>query len=84
MDVSEHIRTQIETLPRRPGVYLMHDVSGDVIYVGKAVDLRSRARSYFQPSAWEYSKVRAIVSEVADLEFIVTDSELEALILRRT
>jgi excinuclease ABC subunit C len=81
VDVSEHIRTQIETLPRRPGVYLMRDVGGAVVYVGKAVDLRSRVRSYFQPSAWEYSKVRAIVSEVADLEFIVTDSELEALIL---
>jgi excinuclease ABC subunit C len=81
VDVSEHIRTQIETLPRRPGVYLMRGVGGAVVYVGKAVDLRSRVRSYFQPSAWEYSKVRAIVSEVADLEFIVTDSELEALIL---
>jgi len=77
----EHIRTQIETFPRRPGVYLMRDVGGRVIYVGKAVDLRSRARSYFQPSAWENPKVRAIVSEIADLEFIVTDSELEALIL---
>jgi len=77
----EHVRTQIETLPRRPGVYLMHEVGGAVIYVGKAVDLRSRVRSYFQPSAWENPKVRAIVSEIADLEFIVTDSELEALIL---
>ena len=76
MDISEHIRTQIETLPRTPGVYLMRDAGGTVIYVGKAVDLRSRVRSYFQPSVWEYSKVRAIVSEVADLEFIVTDSEL--------
>ncbi|RLC63485.1 MAG: excinuclease ABC subunit C, partial [Chloroflexi bacterium] len=59
----------------------MRDADGAVIYVGKAVDLRSRARTYFQPSSWEDSKVRAIVSEVADLEFIVTDSELEALIL---
>ena len=81
MDVPEHIRTQVETLPRRPGVYLMRDVGGTVIYVGKAVDLRSRVRSYFQPSAWENPKVRAIVSDVGDLEFIVTDSELEALIL---
>ena len=81
MDVSEHIRTQIETFPRRPGVYLMRDPDGTVIYVGKAIDLRSRVRSYFQPSSWENAKVRAIVSEVADLEFIVTDSELEALIL---
>ena len=81
MEVPEHIRTQIETLPRRPGVYLMRDVGGTVIYVGKGVDLRARVRSYFQPSAWEHPKVRAIVSEIADLEFIVTDSELEALIL---
>ena len=81
MDVSEHTRTQIETFPRRPGVYLMHDVGGTVIYVGKAIDLRSRVRSYFQPSAWENPKVRAIVSDIADLDFIVTDSELEALIL---
>ena len=92
MDFPEHIRTQIETLsvdlaasvdtlPRKPGVYLMRDVTSAVIYVGKAVDLRSRVRSYFQPSAWENPKVRAIVSEVADLDFIVTDSELEALIL---
>jgi excinuclease ABC subunit C len=81
VDVPEHIRTQVETLPRKPGVYLMRDVGGTVIYVGKAVDLRSRVRSYFQPSAWENPKVRAIVSDVGDLEFIVTDSELEALIL---
>jgi len=81
VDVSEHIQSQIETLPRKPGVYMMRDVGNRVIYVGKAIDLRSRVRSYFQPSAWENPKVRAIVSEVADLDFIVTDSELEALIL---
>jgi len=81
VDVPEHVRTQVETFPHKPGIYLMRDVGGTVIYVGKAVDLRSRVRSYFHPSAWEYSKVRALVSEVADLDFIVTDSELEALIL---
>ncbi|MFQ6100120.1 MAG: excinuclease ABC subunit UvrC [Anaerolineae bacterium] len=81
IEVSDHIRSQVEALPRKPGVYLMRDASDTVIYVGKAVDLRSRVRSYFQPSAWENDKVRAIVSEVAELEFIVTDSELEALIL---
>jgi excinuclease ABC subunit C len=81
VDVSEHIQNQVATLPRKPGVYLMRDVNGVVIYVGKAKDLRSRARTYFQPSSWEDTKVRAIASEVADLEFIVTDSELEALIL---
>ncbi|MCK4316369.1 MAG: GIY-YIG nuclease family protein, partial [Anaerolineae bacterium] len=81
MDFPDHIRTQIETMPRKPGVYLMHDAGGTVIYVGKAVDLRARVRSYFHTSAWENPKVRAIVSEIADLDFIVTDSELEALIL---
>jgi len=81
VDVPEHVRTQVETFPHKPGIYLMRDVGGTVIYVGKAVDLRNRVRSYFHPSAWEYSKVRALVSEVADLDFIVTDSELEALIL---
>ncbi len=81
MNFPEHIWTQIETLPRKPGVYLMRDVSGAVIYVGKAVDLRARVRSYFHASAQENPKVHALVSEITDLEFIVTDSELEALIL---
>jgi len=81
VNVPDHVRTQIETIPRRPGVYLMRDVSNTVIYVGKAVDLHSRVRSYFQPSAWDIPKVRAIVSEVADVDFLVTDSELQALIL---
>jgi excinuclease ABC subunit C len=81
LDISVQVQTQLETLPRRPGVYLMLDAGATVIYIGKAVDLRSRVRSYFHASAWEDAKVRAIVSEVSDLEFIVTDSELEALIL---
>jgi len=81
VEVQEHVQTQVETLPRRPGVYLMRDAKGDVIYVGKAIDLRARVRSYFQPASWDNPKVRAIVSEIADLDFIVTDSELEALIL---
>jgi excinuclease ABC subunit C len=60
---------------------MMRDAEDRVIYVGKAVDLRNRVRSYFQPSSWEHSKVRSIASETIELEFIVTDSELEALIL---
>lgn len=79
--VAEQIRLQVEAMPRKAGVYLMRDARGTVIYVGKAVDLRSRVRSYFHSSAWENPKVRALVSDVASLEFIVTDSELEALIL---
>ncbi|MGD2176575.1 MAG: excinuclease ABC subunit UvrC [Anaerolineae bacterium] len=77
----EHIHNQVESLPHRPGVYLMHDVNDDVIYVGKTVDLRNRVRSYFHASAQEHPKTRALVAEIADLGFIVTDSELEALIL---
>ena len=81
MDISDQVQAQLDTLPRKPGVYLMRDADATVIYVGKAVDLRGRVRSYFHSSAWEDAKVRAIVSDVSDLEFIVTDSELEALIL---
>ncbi len=81
MEIPDHIQAQLKTLPRKPGIYMMRDVNGKVIYVGKAISLRSRVRSYFHASAWENPKVRALASEVADLEFIVTDSELEALIL---
>jgi excinuclease ABC subunit C len=78
---SEQAGTLIPTLPRRTGVYLMKDGAGEVVYVGKATDLRSRVRSYFHASASHSPKVQALVREIADLDFIVTDSELEALIL---
>jgi excinuclease ABC subunit C len=81
MEISSHIRSQVETMPHKPGVYIMRDANDTVIYVGKAVDLRNRVRSYFQPSSWENDKVRSIASEITELEFIVTESELEALIL---
>jgi excinuclease ABC subunit C len=81
IELAEHIQNQVESLPHKPGVYLMHDVDDDVIYVGKTVDLRNRVRSYFHTSAQEHPKTRALVAEIADLDFIVTDSELEALIL---
>jgi excinuclease ABC subunit C len=81
VEVSDHVRGAVDAVPRRPGVYLMRDGTGEVIYVGKAVDLRSRVRSYFHSASWENPKVRALVCDIADLEFIITDSELEALIL---
>ncbi|HHH42395.1 MAG TPA: excinuclease ABC subunit UvrC [Chloroflexi bacterium] len=80
-DVPERVRQVLQSLPTRPGVYLMRDAEGRVIYVGKAVNLRSRVRSYFTSSAQENAKTRRLVAEVAELEFIVTDTELEALIL---
>lgn len=77
-----HIREIINNLPTRPGVYLMKDAQGEVIYVGKAVNLRSRVRSYFQPSNLrdKHSKTARLVEQVADVEFIVVDTELEALL----
>ncbi|MBC8015863.1 MAG: excinuclease ABC subunit UvrC [Sporomusaceae bacterium] len=68
-------------LPDKPGVYLMKDDQGRIIYVGKAIVLTNRVRSYFQSSRNHSSKVQAMVARVADLEYIVTASELEALIL---
>lgn len=81
MEIPDHIQAQLNTLPRKPGIYMMRDVNGKVLYVGKAVNLRDRVRSYFHASAWENPKIRALVSEIGALDFIVTDSELEALIL---
>ena len=72
---------KLDTLPERPGVYLMHSADGIVIYVGKAIVLRNRVRSYFQSVSRHDPKTRRMVSEVVDLEWIVTDTELEALIL---
>jgi len=79
--IPSRLRRVLKGLPSRPGVYLMSDAEGRVVYVGKAVDLRSRVRSYFTPSSQQNAKTRRLVAEIADLEFIVTDTELEALIL---
>ncbi len=80
--VSAHLQQILDTLPTRPGVYLMKNDQGDVIYVGKAVNLRSRVRSYFQPSTLgnRASKTARMVTHIADIEVIVVDSELDALL----
>lgn len=80
-DFSENIREALAVLPDKPGVYLMHDKDGKVIYVGKAVVLKNRVRSYFRNLASHTPKVRAMVAKIADIETIVTSSEVEALIL---
>ncbi|MEA4882705.1 MAG: excinuclease ABC subunit UvrC [Clostridia bacterium] len=69
------------SLPTTPGVYLMKDSSGEVIYVGKAVNLRNRVRQYFQSSKNHSPKVARMVENIADIDYIVTGSELEALVL---
>ena len=78
---SEGIRQALAVLPQKPGVYLMHDAEGKVIYVGKAVILKNRVRSYFRNLASHTPKVKAMVAKIAEIETIVTNSEVEALIL---
>lgn len=78
---SEKIQQALAVLPDKPGVYLMYDAHGKVIYVGKAVVLKNRVRSYFRNLASHTPKVRAMVEKIAEFETIVTSSEVEALIL---
>ncbi len=81
MAAPEKILPILEGIPAKPGCYLMKDEDGQVIYVGKAVQLRSRVRSYFHDSATHSRKITEMVSRVADIEWIMVGSELEALIL---
>jgi excinuclease ABC subunit C len=75
------IRESLERLPDRPGVYLFRNRDGELIYVGKAKSLRARVRSYFQASIQATPKTLRLVAEIADLETILVDTEIEALIL---
>lgn len=79
--VNDELREKLQHLPDKPGVYLMKDDQGRIIYVGKAVVLTNRVRSYFQSSRNHSPKVQAMVARIVDLEYIVTASEIEALIL---
>jgi excinuclease ABC subunit C len=80
-DLSPRVSGVLDTLPQKPGCYLMKDEAGKVIYVGKAVNLRSRVRSYFQSGAGHDTKTEKLVLHIADIEWILVGSELEALIL---
>ena len=81
MPLTEHIQGILATLPSKPGVYIMRNGAGEVIYVGKAIILRNRVRSYFQERVDQERKVIKLVEQIEDLEWIVVGSELEALIL---
>lgn len=81
IDLNETLIQKLETLPKVPGVYLMHNAKGRIIYVGKAINLASRVRSYFHASAQVTARTRRLVGEIRDIEWIITDSEVEALIL---
>ena len=76
-----NIQDELKKLPDQPGVYIMHDAKDVIIYVGKAVSLRKRVHQYFQPSHDEGIKKAQMVKQIARFEYIVTDSELEALVL---
>ncbi|MBF8983361.1 excinuclease ABC subunit UvrC [Lutibacter sp. B2] len=75
------LKKHLKLLPEKPGVYLMKNKSDEVIYVGKAVSLKNRVRQYFQSSKNHPPKVRAMVLNIEEFEYIITDSEVEALIL---
>ncbi|KPL02223.1 MAG: hypothetical protein AMJ73_09040 [candidate division Zixibacteria bacterium SM1_73] len=79
--VLSEIKTKLENLPTKPGVYLMKDRSGRIIYVGKAKSLRNRVRAYFQDAPSYHPKISALISKISDFDVLATDSEMEALIL---
>ena len=76
-----HIEEELKKLPSKPGVYLMHDEKDEIIYVGKAISLKNRVRQYFQASRNKGAKIEQMVTHIHRFEYIVTDSELEALVL---
>ena len=75
------IEEELKKLPAKPGVYLMHDEKDAIIYVGKAISLKNRVRQYFQASRNKSAKIEQMVTHIRRFEYIVTDSELEALVL---
>jgi len=79
--MANDIERLLDELPTEPGVYIMRDADGQVIYVGKAVNLRNRVRSYFRSSGQRSPKVAQLAAKVHDIDYIVTGSELEALVL---
>ena len=76
-----NIEEELKKLPSKPGVYLMHDERDAIIYVGKAISLKNRVRQYFQSSRNKGVKIEQMVTNIARFEYIITDSELEALVL---
>ncbi|MBI2855374.1 MAG: GIY-YIG nuclease family protein, partial [Chloroflexi bacterium] len=81
---SRTLSEQLKATPIRPGVYIMKDADGNVLYVGKAASLRHRLQSYFGSPSGQDPKTRQLVARVRDFEVIVTESPAEALILENT
>ena len=80
-EINFNIEEELKKLPGSPGVYIMHDKYDEIIYVGKAISLKNRVRQYFQSSRNKTAKIEKMVSRIARFEYIITDSELEALVL---
>src|SRR5919197_4166533 len=81
--MSNHLEEQLKGLPAKPGVYLFRDQKGNMLYIGKAKSLRPRVRSYFQATPDTRSTIQRLPGRVADVEVIVTDTEVEALHLEQ-
>ena len=75
------LKEKIESLPKTPGIYMMKDKYGDIIYVGKSKKLKERVKSYFINSKNHSRKVKRMVNNICDIDFILTDTELDALLL---
>src|SRR5690606_25958592 len=79
--MSEVLKKKLQDLPKEPGVYFHKNSAGEIIYVGKAAVLRNRVRQYFQASRYRDPKTEALVEEIADVDWMVVESEIEALFL---
>ena len=77
------LETKLKDLPTSPGVYFHKNAMGEIIYVGKAANLRNRVRQYFQKSRTRDPKTDALVADITDTDWMVVESEIEALFLRR-
>ncbi|HEY8404821.1 MAG TPA: excinuclease ABC subunit UvrC [Flavobacteriales bacterium] len=84
MEHSEHIKNILKLLPEKPGVYQYFDAQGNIIYVGKAKVLKNRVSSYFNKQTYESAKTYMLVKRIADIKYIVVDTELDALLLENS
>jgi len=84
MPAPEHIEPLVRLLPANPGVYQYYDDKGDLLYVGKAKNLKNRVSSYFNKNQYENGKTMVLVRKIADIKYIVVETELDALLLENS